>query len=319
MLMNRCDFLKSAAALAVMGYGWNDGVAETEPPRGIRVRFLGSGASGWKTEWAKKMPHMRRQSSVLLENHVLIDYTWSAADMLPKGCRPEAIFVTHSHGDHYDPQATVKLGVKRMYVHETWATAARREMAAAAKKLGLPTPEVIAVRFGEPVLEGGLAFTSVPSNHATARVTDGVLERTSMYLVEKGESRLLYATDTGGIPGDAAWMIGIDSHITEKTYRRPFSDSPFVHRPQAITAFIMEATSGDLDDDFRLFIHSSVQTVSRIADMLKKTKRFLPPAGQPVYLTHIGLKYRSWPSERIDAELPEGIKAASDGLEVVLG
>lgn len=53
--------------------------------------------------------------------------------------------------------------------------------------------------------------------------------------------------------------------------------------------------------------------------MLKRTKRFLPPAGQSVYLTHIGIKYRSWPSERIEAELPEGIKAASDGLEVVLG
>ena len=317
--MNRGDFLRSAAALAVVGCGWNDGVAEAEPTRGIRVRFLGSGASGWKSEWAKTLPHMRRQSSVLLENRVLIDYTWSAADMLPKGCRPEAIFVTHSHGDHYDPQATVRLGVKRMYVHETWATAARREMEAAAKKLDLPVPEVIALRFGEPVQEGGLAFTSVPSNHSTFRVTDGVLERTSMYLVEKDGSRLLYATDTGGIPGDAAWMIGIDSHITEKIYQRMSVDNPFIHRPQAITALIMEATSGDLDDDYRLFVHSSVQTVARITDVLKRTKRFLPPAGQSVYLTHIGIKYRSWPSERIDAELPEGIKAASDGLDVVLG
>ena len=45
----------------------------------------------------------------------------------------------------------------------------------------------------------------------------------------------------------------------------------------------------------------------------------MPLAGQSVYLTHIGIKYRSGPSERLDAELPEGIKAASDGLEVVLG
>ena len=35
-MMNRGDFLKSAAALAVVGYGWNDGVAETEPPRGAK-------------------------------------------------------------------------------------------------------------------------------------------------------------------------------------------------------------------------------------------------------------------------------------------
>ena len=327
--VTRRDFIVSSTALTAMA-----GCIATKPAdqaaapaqemsteSGIRVRFLGSGASGWKPEWAKKNPHMRRQSSVLLENKVLIDFTMCSFDMLPADCRPEVLFQTHSHGDHYNPKAAVKSGVKRLYVQETWAAAARAEVGQAAAELGLPAPEVIALPFGKPVVECGMRFTGVPANHSTSRVTNGVLERTSLYLVEKGESRLLYATDTGGILGDAARMIGIDPHVTEKNFDRFAKSAPYVHRPQALTAFIMEATDIDLDEDFRLFVHSSVQTVSRIVNMLVRNKRLELPSGQHVYLTHLGLgdKYRGWPSEKINAELPAPLNAAYDGLELVLG
>ena len=288
---------------------------------GIRVRFLGTGAAGWKPEMAKKNPHFRRQSSVLLENKVLIDFTMCSFDKLPKDCHPEVLFQTHSHGDHYNPKAAVKSGVKRMYVQETWAEAAREEVALAAAELALPAPEVIGLPFGKPVVECGMRFTGVPANHSTSRVTNGVLERTSLYLVEKGPSRLLYATDTGGILGDAARMIGIDPHVSDKSFGRYAKSGSFVHAPQALTAFIMEATNTDLDEDFRIFVHSSVQTVSRIVNMLIKNKRLALPEGQHVYLTHLGLgdKYRGWPSEKINAELPAPLHAAYDGLELVLG
>ena len=336
--VTRRNFIVSSTALTAMA-----GCMSTKPAdkaavsaqeisaeSGIRVRFLGSGAAGWKPEMAKKNPHFRRQSSVLLENKALIDFTMCSFDMLPTDCRPEVLFQTHSHGDHYNPKAAVKSGVKRMYVQETWADAAREEVGRAAAELGLPAPEVIALPFGtevialpfgKPVVECGMRFTGVPANHSTSRVTNGVLERTSLYLVEKGESRLLYATDTGGIMGDAARMIGIDPHVTEKNFARYAKSAPYVHKPQALTAFIMEATDIDLDEDFRLFVHSSVQTVSRIVNMLVKNDRLKLPPGQHVYLTHLGLgdKYRGWPSEKINAELPAPLNAAYDGLELVLG
>ena len=285
---------------------------------GIKIRFLGSGASGWKREWAERNPHMRRQSSVLLEDRVLIDFTSCSFDMLPEGCHPEVLFQTHSHGDHYSPSAAVKSGVKRMYVQETWAAAARAEISEAAKKLDLPAPEVIALPFGTPVEECGLKITGVPANHSTSRTTDGVLERTSLYLVEKGSARLLYATDTSGIVGDAARMIGIDPHVRPENFSR-YMNSPFVHEPMAITALVMEATNADLDEDFRLFVHSSVQAVSRTVNMLLANGRFAPPSGQTAYITHLGIKYRGWPSEKIDAELPPTIRSAYDGLELWLG
>ncbi len=311
----------ASAAMAAAGRSFADGqAAAAAPERGIRLRFLGSGAAGWKPEWAEKSPHMRRQSSVLLEGKALIDFTACSFDKLPEGCRPEVLFQTHSHGDHYNPKAAVKSGVKRMYVQETWAAAAKSEVAAAAADLSLPAPEVIALPFGKAVEECGMRFTAVPANHSTSRVTDGVLERTALYLVEKGPARLLYATDTGGIPGDAARMIGIDPHVRPETYSRFKERSgDFVRKPEAITALVMEATDADLDEDFRLFVHSSVQVVSRTVNMLLANGRFAPPPGQHAYITHLGLKYRAWPAEKIDAELPETLRAASDGLELTLG
>jgi hypothetical protein len=317
----RC-FLSSTAATAIAAAC--PSYAQAAAPaslseRGIRVRFLGSGAARWLSGWAKKNPHMRRQSSVLLENRVMIDCTMCSFDKMPDGCRPEALFQTHSHGDHYNPHAVVKSGVKRMYVQETWASAARREVAAAAAKLGLDAPEVIALPFGKAVEECGMRFTDVPAIHSTSRITDGILERTSLYLVEKGPARLLYATDTAGISGDAARMIGIDPHIGPGVKEGRFRDNPFIHAAEPLTAFVMEATNGDIDDDFRIFAHASVQAVARIAKMLKRTGRLVPPTGQNVMLTHLAIKYRGWPSEKIDAELPEGLRAAYDGLELVLG
>ena len=325
--VSRRKFLASSTALAAlagcMAAKPKAAAAAEQAPvsaaSGIRVRFLGTGAAGWRPEWAKN-PHARRQSSVLLENKVLIDFTMCSFDKLPADCHPEVLFQTHSHGDHYNPTAAVKSGVKRMYVQETWADAARAEVAQAAARLSLPAPEVIGLPFGKPVVACGMRFTGVPANHSTSRVTDGVLERTSVYLVEKGESRLLYATDTGGLTGDAARMIGIDPHIQGRVEKTAQAGAvTYVHKPQALTAFIMEATDGDSDDDFRLFVHSSVQTVSRTVNMLVKHGRLKLPPGQHAYITHLGLKYRGWPAERIDKELPELLRAASDGLELVLG
>lgn len=73
------------------------------------------------------------------------------------------------------------------------------------------------------------------------------------------------------------------------------------------------------NDDFRLFAHSSVQAVARTVSALQKAGRLALPAGQKVVLTHLGIKYRGWASARIEKEVPETLRAASDGLELVLG
>lgn len=267
----------------------------------LKIRFLGTGAAGWKPGGKS-----RRMSSVLVEDKFLIDFTLSAEDMLPKDIHPTEIFYTHSHADHFQPDRALLAGIRRVYLSETWADIAATRFQEAAKQTGKPVPEIIPLKIGKAVTLHGVTLTPLPANHATGIEK----EQTLIYLIEKGTTpeklgvRLLYATDTGGIMGKASRLAGFDSHVNPG---------------RALTAFIMESTMGiNHDEDFRIFNHSSAKTVSRIVNMLIATKRYLPPQGQPAYLTHMARSlHDKLPQDELNASLPVPLRAAYDGLEVV--
>ena len=261
----------------------------------LKVRFLGTG--GWTSK--KVVPNadgeIRRFSSILVDGRTLVDYTERNVETLPDGCRPEAVFYTHSHPDHFNANAAIALGVKRVWCHESWVKAAREMFASAAN--GRALPEVNGIAFGQKVEEGGVSFTSLPANH-TARME----ERCSIYLLEKGATRLLYATDTGGIPGEAIRLAGLQGNV---------------ERP--LTALIMEATAGpgyeDRADIF--FTHSSAALVGRTVKALLASKRYCPPEGRPAWITHF-IRHTYPKQSEIKARLPEGLEAAYDGLEIMV-
>ena len=264
--------------------------------KGIAVRFLGTGAADWNGK--DERGEHRRWSSILVDGHILIDFTPNNLEMLPNGCTPDTVFYTHSHGDHYHPATALKAGVKRVYLSQTWYDIAKNDFQRAAKGLQVAMPEIIPLYVGQAVSIGDLTITPLPASHAT----DYTFEQTLIYLLEKDGVRLIYATDTGGIPAVAARLAGIDAPAG--------SGKP-------ITALIMEATMGMAhDDDFRVFTHTSVGGVERIVRVLQKRKRYTPPTGQPVYLTHMARTLHPTQKE-LDASLPAPLAAAYDGLEVV--
>ena len=303
--MDRRHFLRSAgiatAAVVsepVLRSAGHSSLSKSEASAsGLHVRFLGTGAADWNGP--DDRGEHRRLSSVLLDKRILIDFTPADADMLPEGCQPECIFYTHSHGDHYNPGALMDLHVPKVHLSKTWITKAWKEIGEVAAQKGLKTPEIVPLSIGETTVCGDIAITALPANHAINST-----EQALIYLIEKGPVRIIYATDTGGIMGVAARIAGIDPHV------RPGSP---------ITGLIMEATmgmGGKGDEDFRLFTHSSVNTVLHTVNMLLRHNRYLPQEGQPVYLTHLARTLH--PTQAVlDATLPAPLKAAYDGLEVV--
>ena len=314
--MNRRDFMKVAAAsvLAASTDGVNAKVFGHSPAanadttktnnttsaddKGIAVRFLGTGAADWNGPDSRG--EHRRLSSILIDRHILIDFTPTNVEMLPEGCTPDIAFYTHSHGDHYNPEVALKTGIKHIYLSQTWYDVAVMNFRDKARELGLPMPEIIPLNIGEQARIDDLVFTALPASHATGYR----YEQTLIYLIEKNGARLLYATDTAGIPATAARLAGIDAHD---------------RNGKAITALIMEATMGqgeEQDTDFRIFAHSSVDCVDRIVKVLTKTKRYAPPTGQAAYLTHMARTLHPTQAE-LDKQLPHPLRAAYDGLEVV--
>lgn len=267
-----------------------------ETGEGLSLRFLGTGAADWVRP--ESDGSFRRTTSVLLDGAVLIDFNACNAEMIPEGNHPEVVFYTHSHPDHYNAAAALKQGLKKVYVGETWAKRARKDFAEASLATGLPLPEIIPLAVGDKVSEHSLTVTALPANHATAHLEEQAL----IFLVEKGEVRLLYATDTGGIMAVAARLAGIDAHAPGKP----------------LTALVMEATMGaDYDEDFRMYTHSSVGTVLRTVNVLQKTGRLVLPEGGCVYLTHLARTLHGSQQE-LDRSLPAPLKAAYDGLETIL-
>ncbi len=292
--MDRRTFIGVAAAgAAAIATQTPLSASEKKASKGLRVRFLGTGAADWNGP--DERGEHRRLSSILVEETFLIDFTPTDMDMLPKKVRPEIIFYTHSHGDHYNPKAALDIGIEQVYVNETILDKVKREFAKAAEEQDARMPVISSISPGSSVRVGEAVVTALPSNHFVS-----FEEQTQMYLVEKDGVRLVYATDTGGIPCKAARILGIDAHSKGKP----------------ITALIMEATMGiGYDDDFRLYTHSSVSTVHQIYRVMNATGRYTPPEGQPIYLTHMARGLHGTQAE-LDANLPAPLKAAYDGLEV---
>ena len=297
--MDRKSFLKlSAASLVAMHTeGVHAKIFDTaaQNSEGLLVRFLGTGAADWNGMDSRG--EHRRLSSILLDSRTLVDLTPSCLDMIPAGVQPDTIIYTHSHGDHYNPMAAIELGIRRVYVHEGWSKEASAEFRAAAEKAGKSAPQVVALSVGKAVEVEGVRFMPLPANHTTGRQGEQAL----IFLIEKGDVRLLYASDTAGIPAEASRLAGLDLY---GKFKKP------------ITALIMEATIGlGHDDDFRVFTHSSVSMVAHAVRVLTKIGRYRPKKGQSVWLTHMARTLHGTQAE-LDKLLPKPLKAAYDGLEI---
>ena len=295
--MNRRTFLGGMGAATAVGLA---GEAKADAPGddgGLHVRFLGSGSACWEKE-PRTSKIFRRYSSVLIDGAFLIDYTWMAEDMLPEGCRPDTIVYTHSHGDHYDPRAAVKLGVKHVYLQRGWLADAKRDFEKAVENVGGVVPEIHPLDVCVPFNLGGYEILPLPGNHWTGKPHEQALIYKVTKRCKDGAVRLLYATDTSGL------MSTVFFHGCRK-------DAP-------LTAVIMESTGNPVQKFGGMNIsHSTASTVNDIFTTYLKPGRghYMPPPGQPVYLTHIG--YYEWGQKTFDDQLPPGLKLAHDGLEVL--
>ncbi len=213
----------------------------------MHLLFPGTGASDWNGP--DDRGEYRRHASALLDHTLLIDLTASVLDKIPDPAAVTDVFFTHSHSDHFDPEALKALAPCRVYAHESWAEAIAGD--------GL---HVVPLRIGEPVRTAGFTVIPLPSNHFSDRDSETTLH----YLIEKEGKHLLYATD-------GAWLTNREHRIIGNT---------------VLDAVVFDATIGDgHPGDWRIFEHNSLDMIRLMCASMLKMGRIRETT--LVFLTHL--------------------------------
>lgn len=240
----------------------------------MKIRFLGTGAADWKEPDARG--EYRRLTSTLIDDSLLIDYTKTASDMMPADSTVTHILITHSHSDHFDPEAIASLAPAVLFAHESWAD-----------EINIPDIEVCPVAIGQWLQAGDFEIMAVPSNHSTARP----YEQTVNYVIKKADLFFLYATDGAWLPNRALHLM----------------------KGMNLSAMAIDATIGDGHaGDYRIFEHNSLPMIRIMTETMRKTGLLKPEA--KVFLTHMARTLHGTQAE-IEAGVCEPFVVCFDGME----
>lgn len=243
----------------------------------MKLTFLGTGAADWFAPI--QSGEYRRYTSTQVDDALILDYTHTVADLVARPDDVQAVLITHSHRDHFDPKAIAALAPARLYAHESWA-----------RSIEIPGVKIIPVAIGQPFEEAGYTISPLPANHTTERPEEIAVH----YLLEKENTRLLYATD-------GAWML--------KRAIALLGEKP-------LDAIVIDATIGDgRDGDYRVFEHNSLPMLRMMADTWRQTGRLKKDGA--IYLTHMARTLHP-DHAALAASLEAPFIAAYDGMEAIL-
>jgi len=240
-------------------------VSSTQPPH---LHFLGTGAADWP--WHSPPSPLptapgdwRRSTMTLIDDRILVDAGPSLPDaMATFAVAAEAItdlLLTHTHIDHYDPTS-----VEMLLAHRSTSTPLRIWSPDAAAPFALaPTCQVERVRPGERFSCGAYHVTALAANHHRVGGT------TLHYLFVGRGTRWLYALDGGWLPC-ATWYALHDATV---------------HGAGPLDALVIDATIGDIPDDYRIFQHNALPMIRMMVASLRREGMLAPTA--PVVLTHL--------------------------------
>jgi len=262
----------------------------------IEIFFTGTGAADWPSQYPSPGTHIERggfrgNASIVLDSTIMIDCGPTVPDALVfhkiDTSSLTDLFITHSHGDHIQTDALRKLAELK---NDNGKIVLRGDASALERAMPPEGFDFIPLDLMETVQTGGLRITALPANHVVA----GSVETPLHYLIEKGDKRILYATD-------GAWLL-------KQTW--------LYLKEKPLDAVIWDATIGDITGDWRIFEHNSLSMIRLMIDTLRAQEVLKPGAGN--ILTHMAQTL--WESHREVEKMlaKENIVPAWDGMRVVV-
>ena len=209
------------------------------------LHFIGTGAADhdWKNIGA---PGVRGSSCMLLDGHILLDAGVTAAFNLARfGAAPDAVtdlLVTHTHIDHFDPQAIGKIIAARSAEAPLLHIHCSPEGAEILRRNGLDAQcKITSVKPGDTFFIGEKQVTALPSNHL---IKERFAEETMWYLFRMKQGNLLYALDGAWITTRAAEMLRgltLDWAVWDATVHQTADQRSFEHNDLTMVEMIIAA------------------------------------------------------------------------------
>ncbi|MBQ8508558.1 MAG: MBL fold metallo-hydrolase [Clostridia bacterium] len=223
----------------------------------------------------------RRASCVLFNERFLIDCGPHALDsMRIAGVNPGQItdlFLTHLHDDHFNPDNV-----------QTVASAAQRPLrvwvSADAK---MPPLENVVIMPMEPrttlTVNDELTVTGLAANHAPESYPQHLL-------FEREGKKFLYSCDGG-------WFLNPSFNYLRKS---------------GLALWVVDATCGDYEGDFRMADHNSIPMIRLMLPSMRTIGAINDDT--QVYLSHIAPSLHKSHDETVEIVKPSGLHVAYDGL-----
>lgn len=255
----------------------------------LELLFLGTGAHDYspklKDEFKNKFDkNARRSSSLLIDGKILVDCgDFVLNSMEIAGINPAGIthlFVTHSHGDHFQPYHVSFIANAGIRVLQVYCSAAVATQITPSDKISVHT-----VTHGEVVTDG--AFEAIPL-HSNHFVKSG--EQTYHYLFNIDGKKLFY---------------GLDGALL------PTATANYLHRKE-IDFCVFDGTVGNYIGDYRIFEHNSIPMVRQMVCSLKTVGAFSPSC--KIYISHLAHSLHKPHEDTVCLLQKDGIHVAYDGL-----
>ncbi len=225
----------------------------------------------------------RRASSVLLNGRYLIDCGMHILDsMRIAGVSPEVVtdvFVTHTHRDHFDAENLQVIANAKQTPLNVWAS----------EEAVLPSLDNAVVRrmtkLHEYAVDGELQVVGLYANHDPDVFPQH-------FLFKKDGKTFLYATD-------GAWFMLKSYYYLKNTH---------------LDLFVVDATVGDYEGDFRMAEHNSIPMIRLMLPSLK-TMGIIDDHTE-TYLTHLAPSLHKSHAETVEIIKGDGLNVAYDGLQL---
>jgi len=263
----------------------------------MKLEFLGTGAADYPKDFSKNdgsPRYMRRYSSALVNSDMMIDPGPHIYDYEEKLGTPgmlrgvTTVILTHSHGDHYNPDSLERLCREAGHTVDFYA-----DEHAFLQLEGRDIPNLVchpltaAVPFETDVYE----IMPCRSNHDLFFTGEQSL---NFIVREKSSGRsFFYGADSG-------WIMLDTWKLIKKA------------RPEAV---IFEATMGDkVPGDDRVFGHTSIPMIEIMMQTMRAQHG--PADDCKYYTTHMARTLHGTHEETAAALAPMGVVPAYDGMKI---